>query len=48
MMTESTLGRLWNRLVDRYSADEESDCCGVEIEEARSESADREPLDDSQ
>jgi hypothetical protein len=48
MMTESTLGRLWNRLVDRYSADEESDCCGVEIEEARSESADREPLDVSQ
>ena len=37
-MEQDILGRMWNRLVDRYSRDVESDCCGPEIEEVQSDS----------
>ncbi len=32
-MAQSALGRIWNRLVDRYDQDEDEDCCGSTIEE---------------
>lgn len=37
-MSQSTLGRLWNRLTNRYEQDAESGCCGVSIEEVQSDS----------
>ena len=41
-MILSVLGRVWNRLTDRYSendGDGEADCCGPEIEEIQSDAA---------
>lgn len=41
-MAQSTLDRLWNRLVNRYEQDKESDCCGRNVEEVQSDSTDAE------
>ncbi|MBP1987891.1 hypothetical protein J2753_002401 [Halolamina salifodinae] len=41
-MAQSTLDRIWNRLVNRYGQDEGSDCCGATIEEAQSDSIETE------
>lgn len=41
-MAQNTLNRIWNRLVNRYGQDEESDCCGVAIEEVQSDSTETE------
>lgn len=38
-MVRSTLDRLWQRLINRYEQDAESDCCGLTIEEASTESS---------
>jgi hypothetical protein len=32
-MSQSTLGRIWDRLTARYEQDTESDCCGATAEE---------------
>ncbi len=42
VMAQSTLDRIWNRLVDRYNQDDEADCCGPTIEEDQSDSAESE------
>jgi hypothetical protein len=41
-MSQSTLGRLWNRLTNRYEQDAESDCCSVSIEEVPSDTEETE------
>jgi len=40
-MAQSTLDRIWNRLVNRYDQNVSS-CCGREIEEAQPDSAEDE------
>lgn len=32
MAARTVLGRLWNRLADRYDRDDSADCCGSGIE----------------
>lgn len=32
-MSQSTLGRIWDRLTARYEQDKGSDCCGATVEE---------------
>lgn len=44
-MAQSTLGRLWNRLAERYDGGDEADCCGTAIEEVQSKQ--EEPESDS-
>jgi hypothetical protein len=41
-MSQSTLGRIWNRLTARYEQDTESDCCGATVEEITQDSAETE------
>ena len=41
-MAQSTLGRIWNRIADRYSSDSGADCCGTTIEAVESDSSDAE------
>ena len=32
-MSQSILGRVWDRLAARYERDEDTDCCGTAVEE---------------
>ena len=41
-MAQSTLDRIWNRLVDRYTQDDDAACCGTTIEERPAGSSDSE------
>lgn len=41
-MAQSMIGRLWDRIVDRYDQDSESDCCSATIEEVSSDSSEEE------
>ena len=36
-MAQSTLGRIWTRIADRYRSDTTADCCGTTIEEVQSD-----------
>jgi hypothetical protein len=33
VMSQSILGRIWDRLATRYERDEDTDCCGTAVEE---------------
>ena len=33
VMSQSILGRVWDRLAARYERDEDADCCGTVVEE---------------
>ena len=37
-MSQSTLGRIWNRLANRYEQDIDAECCGAIIDEVSTES----------
>jgi hypothetical protein len=41
-MSQSTLGRIWDRLTARYEQDTESDCCGATVEEISQDSPETE------
>jgi hypothetical protein len=41
-MSQSTLGRIWDRLTARYEQDTESGCCGATIEEISQDSPETE------
>lgn len=41
-MSQSTFGRIWNRLTARYEQDTESDCCGATVEEVPQNSSETE------
>ena len=41
-MSQSTLGRIWSRLANRYEQDTESDCCGATVEEISSDTQETE------
>jgi len=41
-MAQSTLDKIWTRLVDRYSSDTAEDCCETTIEAVESDSSDSE------
>jgi len=36
-MVQSTLDRIWTRILDRYSPDDSAECCGTTIEEVHSD-----------
>ena len=39
-MSQSIIGRIWDRLANRYTQDAESDCCGPAIEEVSADETD--------
>lgn len=41
-MSQSTLGRIWDRLTARYEQDTKSECCGTTVEEIAQDSPESE------
>jgi len=42
VMSQSTLGRIWDRLIARYEQDTESECCGPAVRETASDASEDE------